>query len=83
MNDVAGKLFPSSRSIPTDHWPTFNVADVAICVGVALMAIDMFTAKRGRVRGVTGATLPPSSMNPPSLPSDIGLGSEAPRESKT
>ncbi len=30
------------------HWPTFNVADVAICVGVALMAIDMFTSKRGR-----------------------------------
>ncbi|MEO7112568.1 MAG: signal peptidase II [Polyangiaceae bacterium] len=32
------------------HWPTFNVADVAICVGVALMAIDMFTSKRGKVR---------------------------------
>ena len=28
------------------HWPTFNVADIAICVGVGLMAIDMFTAKR-------------------------------------
>jgi signal peptidase II len=44
---------------PTDHWPTFNVADVAICVGVALMAIDMFTAKRGRAHPLTGATLPP------------------------
>jgi signal peptidase II len=31
-----------------DHWPTFNIADVAICVGVGLMAIDMFTSKRGR-----------------------------------
>lgn len=30
------------------HWPTFNVADIAICVGVALMAIDMFTSRRGR-----------------------------------
>jgi signal peptidase II len=29
------------------HWPTFNVADIAICVGVGLMAVDMFTAKRG------------------------------------
>jgi signal peptidase II len=29
------------------HWPTFNVADIAICVGVGLMAIDMFTARRG------------------------------------
>jgi signal peptidase II len=30
------------------HWPTFNVADIAICVGVGLMAVDMFTSKRGR-----------------------------------
>jgi signal peptidase II len=30
----------------TDHWPTFNVADIVICIGVGLMAIDMFTAKR-------------------------------------
>ncbi len=29
------------------HWPTFNVADIAICVGVGLMAVDMFTSKRG------------------------------------
>ncbi len=34
----------------TDHWPTFNVADIAICVGVALMAVDMFTSKRGPKR---------------------------------
>jgi len=27
------------------HWPTFNVADVAICIGVGLMAIDMFTTR--------------------------------------
>jgi signal peptidase II len=30
------------------HWPTFNVADIAIVVGVLLMAIDMMRA-RGRV----------------------------------
>lgn len=30
----------------TDHWPTFNVADIAICIGVALMAIDMMSARR-------------------------------------
>lgn len=30
----------------TDHWPTFNVADIAICMGVGLMAVDMITAKR-------------------------------------
>lgn len=28
------------------HWPTFNVADIWICIGVGLMAIDMFTAKK-------------------------------------
>jgi signal peptidase II len=26
--------------VASDHWPTFNVADIAICVGVVLMAID-------------------------------------------
>ena len=30
------------------HWPTFNVADIAIVVGVVLMAIDMMRA-RGRL----------------------------------
>jgi len=30
-----------------DHyWPAFNVADSAICVGVALLAIDMFVEER-------------------------------------
>ena len=28
------------------HWPTFNVADIAICVGVGLMAIDMMFGKK-------------------------------------
>jgi signal peptidase II len=35
----------------TDHWPTFNVADVSICVGVGLMALDMFLSKRGHEAG--------------------------------
>jgi signal peptidase II len=30
----------------TDHWPTFNVADISICVGVGLMAVDMLTSGR-------------------------------------
>ncbi|MEJ7730892.1 MAG: signal peptidase II [Polyangiaceae bacterium] len=30
----------------TDRWPTFNVADIAIVAGVALMAIDMFTSRK-------------------------------------
>ena len=28
------------------HWPAFNVADSLICVGVALMVIDMFCEER-------------------------------------
>ncbi len=28
------------------RWPTFNVADIAIVVGVGLMAIDMFTPRK-------------------------------------
>ncbi|RNC67741.1 MAG: signal peptidase II [Desulfuromonadales bacterium] len=30
----------------THHWPAFNVADSAICVGVALLALDMFREER-------------------------------------
>lgn len=30
----------------THHWPAFNVADSAICVGVALLAIDMLLEER-------------------------------------
>lgn len=37
-----------SDHVVTDHWPTFNVADVAICVGVGLMAVDMLVARRSR-----------------------------------
>lgn len=28
------------------HWPAFNVADSAICVGVAMLALDMFLEER-------------------------------------
>ena len=46
FNELIGKYYP--RHVVTDHWPTFNVADIAICVGVALMAIDMLTSRRGK-----------------------------------
>jgi signal peptidase II len=48
------------------HWPTFNVADIAICVGVGLMAIDMFTSKRGKPVEPTqqAEALPPEGPAP-------------------
>lgn len=39
----------------TYEWPTFNVADIAIVVGVGLMAVDMFTPRR------RGTATPPKS----------------------
>jgi signal peptidase II len=38
------------------HWPTFNIADVAIVVGVGLMAVDMFTSRRGPKPAIPAAS---------------------------
>lgn len=38
------------------HWPTFNVADIAIVVGVGLMAVDMFTPNRTATKTPVAAT---------------------------
>ena len=47
----------------TDHWPTFNVADIFICIGVALMAVDMVTSRRK-----PAAAAPPHAPPPPPTP---------------
>jgi signal peptidase II len=47
------------------HWPTFNVADIAICVGVGLMAVDMFTSKRGRIPVRRAPEVPPAQSGEP------------------
>jgi lipoprotein signal peptidase len=47
------------------HWPTFNIADVAICVGVGLMAIDMFSAKRA-TRVLHSSPIAPAQSGEPS-----------------
>ena len=57
MNHGIGKLAHGWGI--TDHWPTFNVADVSICVGVGLMALDMFVSKRGHQGRVSPAQLTP------------------------
>jgi signal peptidase II len=44
MNSLLTRL--SSHWNVTDHWPTFNVADICICVGVGLMALDMLASRR-------------------------------------
>ena len=43
MNEGIATIFPAWNV--TDHWPVFNVADICICCGVALMAIDMIGSK--------------------------------------
>ncbi|WP_257462118.1 signal peptidase II [Archangium lipolyticum] len=40
------------RNQPGMRWPTFNVADAAICIGVGLLLLDSFRA-RGPVESVT------------------------------
>jgi signal peptidase II len=55
MNHGIGKLARGWGI--TDHWPTFNVADVSICVGVGLMALDMFLSKRGQEAGSPSSRL--------------------------
>lgn len=46
LNELVQKKY--TAHMVTDHWPTFNIADVAICVGVGLMAVDMLTSRRGK-----------------------------------
>ncbi|MBI2389873.1 MAG: signal peptidase II [Deltaproteobacteria bacterium] len=59
------------------HWPTFNVADIAICIGVGLMAIDFLfphkravaPAKSARATGKVGGPVKPSEPSEPAKPS--------------
>jgi signal peptidase II len=61
------------------HWPTFNVADIAICVGVGLMAVDMFTSRKKPAP----AKLPASDdPGPRSVDPDEGPSSAPPSSSK-
>jgi signal peptidase II len=56
------KLFVKFKiaAVASDHWPTFNVADIAICVGVVLMAIDFLFPHKPAHRPIkrAGSTAP-------------------------
>ncbi len=85
MNEFIATRLSSGWTV-TEHWPTFNVADVSICAGVALMAIDMMFSRRGpvptaRERTTTGAgSTSPDTADEGQRPSLGGLpaGASAP-----
>jgi len=60
------------------HWPTFNIADVAICVGVGLMALDMFAAKRGPRPVLLAPYVAPAQSGEPSVGADDALDLDDP-----
>jgi signal peptidase II len=67
----------------SDHWPTFNVADVAIVAGVVLMAVDMFTPTPKDVALVKtsgdpslAAAVPVASPAPASVPASEDAGGD-------
>lgn len=52
------------------HWPTFNVADVAISLGIAMVAFDGVFLSRWRRRAAIVASLPPDGGEPQQAPSE-------------
>ena len=71
MNELIAKYLAPKWTI-TDHWPTFNVADISICIGVGLMAIDMLTSRRGAAAPAVAA-VPLSEADTQAGPADAGL----------
>jgi len=63
------------------HWPTFNVADISICIGVGLMAIDMFTPRSKKAKATakpTEAAAEQADGSGASGPADARGGAPAP-----
>lgn len=44
------------------HYPTFNVADSAICIGAVLLIIDLFLLKKKRVAATAAIPTPESEI---------------------
>jgi signal peptidase II len=76
-----GWLNAQFSNAATDHWPTFNIADVAIVAGVVLMGVDMFTTRKApRPAGAAGDASPdvPKQEAGGEGPA-AGIGADAPK----
>jgi len=60
--DWIAKFNKIFRAGTSDHWPTFNIADVAICVGVLLMAIDFLFPHKRPTRAPRRAATPKTTV---------------------
>lgn len=58
MNSLIHRVFHDW--VVVEYWPTFNIADVAICIGVGLMAIDMVMTKKHEPAGSLDSGVPAS-----------------------
>lgn len=48
------------------HWPTYNIADIAIVAGVILMAVDMFTSRKAEKKAAAEKAAAEKAAEPPS-----------------
>jgi signal peptidase II len=72
MNEGIAAIFTDWNV--TDHWPTFNVADMCICTGVALMAIDMIGSRQEPEPASGSDGSPPASGAGPTTTPPLGDG---------
>jgi signal peptidase II len=66
------------------HWPTFNIADAGITIGVVLLALDLFPRRtrteaagggdEGQGAAGEGSGVPGGTVRPEREPADPGLG---------
>jgi len=76
LNEQIAKIW--STHAVTDHWPTYNIADVAICIGVGLMAIDMFTSRKHTFEDTTSPRRPATPSAEPGIGADTSVSEPAP-----